>query len=110
MAAFCSKHGVSVSSFYGWRRRFGAPSSKHKPRSKARGTGRSNRPSKDPGQDHSKDPSTPRSHGEGRFVRAEAANPLADRVEVVWPSGVLIRVPVSYLEQVMRLVARDGSC
>ncbi len=82
VAAFCAQHGVSTSSFYAWRRRLRARTSS--------------------GQQTSQ--------GEGHFVRVEATNPLADRVEVVLPNGVVVRASVSCLEQVMRLVDRDASC
>ena len=108
VSAFCSKHGVSVSSFYAWRRRLGSGSSPRKPRSKGPVVRRSIPTFTKPRQARSKDPSKPRSRQEGRFVQVTAANPLLDLVEVVLPRGVVIRVPVSCLAQVIQLLDRDA--
>ena len=47
---------------------------------------------------------------EGRFVRLEPSSSPSDRVEAVLPSGVVVRVPVSCLSQLIRLVYRDTPC
>ena len=45
-----------------------------------------------------------------RFVRLDPSGPLSDRVELILPDGVVLRVPVSCLSQVVRLVYRDAPC
>lgn len=47
---------------------------------------------------------------ESRFVRLDPSGPLSDRVELVLPDGVVVRAPVSCLNQVIRLVYRNTSC
>lgn len=50
------------------------------------------------------------STSDGRFVRLDPSGPSTDHVELVLPDGVVVRAPVSYLSQMVRLVYRDTPC